>query len=222
MQTQRKLLFPVFTGLLLISGCTSSTSIPAASNDKPPSISLLSSSVRPSLGAIYPTIAQGEGQAALKELFVFPANGIYKFVGHAYNHGGVKTLSITVTQAGTVLYSAHATGTQNGNGSVPTSLSLFGSGNRPFEFNIVSGTVTVTADATNFNDMPSHFVVTYAVPPDPVVTLTSTDVCNGGNSPVLNITLKDSVPETSFTASWYREELFIGSPPPLHPLNPSA
>jgi hypothetical protein len=194
--------------LIIIGGCTNQTPIPPAQNDKAPKISLLPDSIGGTSGAhIYPAIAQSSGPTSSQVIGAFPASGLYRIVARAFNPGGVKRLSISATRAGTELFSGVASGTES-NGTVPDSLQVSESGGREFLFTLDFGPVIVTTDATNFNDMSTHFVATYAVAPDPVVHMTTTSICTqltpGGVT--LTADVDDLAPVTSLTGSWWREE----------------
>lgn len=204
---RRQLLLVTTLSLISLGGCTKPTSIPPSNDDKPPQVSLLSASSLPA--RTEPAIAIGAGPTASRQVSIFPANARYKFVARAANPGGVKSLSIVATQAGATIYSRNVAGSQNNDGTVPDSLSIF---DNPLEFNGANGTAIVTADATNFNNMSTHFVVTYAVPADPVVTLTTTDVCGSGIGVVLNVAVGNVSTVTSLVATWYREVLTVPKP----------
>ena len=86
---------------------------------------------------------------------------------------GIKSLSVTVTQAGQVLYSVQSTNVPDASGKVPSEMGFIGTDNaggfgvvKPIEF-VVSNYVTVTVDATNFENHSNRLVVEYQ-PQDPV------------------------------------------------------
>jgi hypothetical protein len=211
-----KQLSPILVGslLIIICGCTKQTSVPPAANDKAPQIGILPGAVGPIAGKIYPVIPQSSGPISFQDIAAFPANGRYRIVVRAGNPGGVKTLSVTATRAGAELFSGNATGVEN-SGTAHDSLQVSESEGKQFEFTLTGGPVIVTADATNFNDMPTHFVVTYAVSPDPVVHMTTTNICTqptpGGVS--LTADVDDLAPVTGLTGSWWREEVKTASLP---------
>jgi hypothetical protein len=91
--------------------------------------------------------------------------GTYLLIsGGAFNPGGVKSFSITITDPGNPVLSATVSDQVDANNQVADGLSIYGKDNagHDLSFIVTDGkVVSVTASATNFNSETRTFTVTY-------------------------------------------------------------
>jgi hypothetical protein len=176
---------PVYGAFIILSsfilfGCATSfkmvTVPPGESADHPPvitvnAISYLPASLSGSAGNIEkPQVISPSGTTTV--VSNIDNNTYIQFSALATNGlspattGGVQSLTFTIIQNGTTIFSADSTGVKVNN-MAPNSLNVVYNGKTAIQFQIAATPITVNATATNFNGGTTNLTVIY-VPLDPM------------------------------------------------------
>ncbi len=154
---------------LLIQGCDEDrVPIPPADQDHLPIIDV--NAVASGGGEIQIPEAGSEKCTSPCRSYV-SINANLVFTIYAKNPGGVRTLSVTISQDGNILYNVNRSSTPDSQNKVLTTLSILGTdgaggiGSNPLLVNMKTQQTEVKVEVTaiNFNSQPSSYTITYYV-----------------------------------------------------------
>ena len=159
------LAFAIIVLIGLVNACSQLTSIPPASQDQPPTVTLNGFIVQQPSG-YSGDIEPGKENVTMSTSVGVTAGAHVQFSGSAKNSGGVQQFSIAIRQHNQTLYQVTANSAADAGGHVPDLLSIVGSngvggaGSTPLAV-VLSTPVVVTTSATNFNGMATTLTVIY-------------------------------------------------------------